>query len=119
MPLFCVSLLAGGMLSFQGTEAGDAFDAKVHIGVRAIPPSSSVPADGNRATIGPGTDDGSFAKCENDGPSLVSSRAKAIARALQLPRASLRRRMTSQLPPVLWAHTLGFSLLQRNVLLQI
>ena len=117
--LFGVSLIAGGILSWHETQAGDSFGAEVHIASRAILPSSPDPTDGKQASIGPSTDGGSFSIWENEGPSLVDSRAKIVDRVLQLARASLRHRTTSQLPPVLWARTLSVSLLQRNVLLQV
>ncbi len=119
MHLLRVSLIAGGILSWQETQAGESLGTEVDIGSRAILPSSSLPTDGKRATVGPSTDGGSFAICENEGPSPVDSRAKAVDRVLQLARASLRHRSTSQLPPVLWARTFSVSLLRRNVLLQI
>ena len=119
MSLLRVSLIAGGILSWQETQAGDSFGAEVPIASRAILPSSPVSPDGTQPTVGPSTDGDSLTICENEGPSLVDSRAKAVARVLQLARASLRRRTTSQLPPVLWARTFSVSLLQRNVLLQI
>lgn len=120
MSLFGFSLIAVGItLSWQETQAGDSFGAEVNIGSRAILPSSTVPTDGKRAIIGRGPDGGSLAICENEGPSPVDSREKVVDRVLQLARASLRHRTTGQLPPVLWAHTISVSLLQRSVLLQI
>jgi hypothetical protein len=119
MPLFCVSLIAVGILSWQETQAGSLFGGEVNIGSRAILRPSSVPADGTQVTIGSATYGGSSAICENEGPSLVNAREKAVDRVLQLARASLRHRTTSQLPPVLWARTFSVSLLARNVRLQI
>ena len=119
MPLLCVSLIAGGILSWQEIQAGDSFGAEVNIRPRAILPSSPISTDETPATVGPNTDGGNSAICENEGPSLADSRAKVVARVLQLARASLRHRSTSQLPPVLWARTFSVSLLKRNVLLQI
>jgi hypothetical protein len=119
MFLLGFSLIAGGVLSWQQAQAGDSFGAEVNIGSRAVLPSSPVDTDETPPTVGPGTNDGSLAMCENEGPSLVDSRAKAVYRVLQLARASLRRRTTSQLPPVLLARNFSVSLLLRNVLLQI
>ena len=117
--LLCVSLIAGGMLSWQESQAGNSFGAEVKIASRAILPSSPVPTDGTQSIIGRATYGGSFAICENEGPSPVDARAKAVDRVLQLARASLRHRTTSELPPVLCARTFSVSLLKRNVRLQI
>src|SRR5690242_6953269 len=92
MSLLRVSLIAGCILSWQETQAGDSFGAEVPIGSRAILPSSPNSPDSTdetRPTVGPNTDTGSSAICENEGPSLVDSRAKLVARVLQLARASL------------------------------
>jgi hypothetical protein len=113
MSVLCISLIAGSVVSWQETLVAESSSGE---GVRIPPP---VPTGDTQATIGPSTDGGSFAICENEGPSLVDSRAKVFARVPQLARASLRHRSTSQLPPVLWARTFSVSLLQHNVLLQI
>lgn len=119
LSLLRVSLIAASMLSWHAAQADDTFGAEVHIASCAVLPSSPVPMDEPQVVVGRGTDGGSSAICENEGPSPGDVRAKAVDRALQLARASLRHRSTSQLPPVLWARTFSVSLLKRNVRLDI
>jgi hypothetical protein len=119
LSLFRVALIAGGILSWQETQAGDSFGAEVNIGSRAILPSSPIPTDETQLVVGRGTDGGSSAISENEGPSLVDARATIVDRVLQLARATLRHRTTSQPPALLWARTFSVSLPLRNVCLQI